>query len=202
MYGCCSSLNLRNGERKQRKKRRQPSALITWQTENGCLKPPGDIVKNTRTELKRPALSTRRNAIWRQDISVWAGTDLPSCPWNSAAPMQRNSQQTGDVICIFQNIRRRTQNPSLSKDARKEHALCGLMSEVGEIAAIYQKAHQGHPVRTSEVALELGDLLWFVAEMCDVLGYDMETVAKWNIEKLRTRYPEGFDARRSLYREG
>ena len=77
----------------------------------------------------------------------------------------------------------------------------GLMSEVGEIASIYQKKHQGHSVVTSEVALELGDLLWFAAELCDVLGYDLETIAKWNIDKLRRRYPEGFDAERSLNRE-
>lgn len=101
----------------------------------------------------------------------------------------------------YQVIARRTQNPALTKDERREHALCGLMSEVGEIAAVFQKKHQGHPVRTSEVALEIGDLLWFVAELCDVLGYDMDTVAKWNVDKLRERYPNGFDAQRSLHRE-
>lgn len=101
----------------------------------------------------------------------------------------------------YQALARRTQNKELAKADKREHALMGLMSEVGEIASIYQKRHQGHPVSTSEVALELGDLLWFVAELCDVLGYDMETVAKWNIDKLRRRYPEGFDAERSLNRE-
>lgn len=101
----------------------------------------------------------------------------------------------------YQALARRTQNKELAKADKREHALMGLMSEVGEIASIYQKKHQGHPISTSEVALELGDLLWFVAELCDVLGYDIETVAKWNIEKLRKRYPEGFDAERSLNRE-
>lgn len=101
----------------------------------------------------------------------------------------------------YQTLARRTQNKELAKTDKREHALMGLMSEVGEIAAIYQKKHQGHPISTSEVALELGDLLWFASELCDVLGYDMETVAKWNIDKLRRRYPEGFDAQRSLNRE-
>lgn len=101
----------------------------------------------------------------------------------------------------YQTLARRTQNKELAKSEKREHALMGLMSEVGEIASIYQKRHQGHSVVTSEVALELGDLLWFVSELCDVLGYDMETVAKWNIDKLRRRYPEGFDAERSLNRE-
>ena len=48
---------------------------------------------------------------------------------------------------------------------------------------------------------ELGDLLWFAAELADVLGVSLETVAGLNIDKLRRRYPEGFDAEHSLHRE-
>ena len=101
----------------------------------------------------------------------------------------------------YQALARRTQNPDISKDKKLKHALCGLMSEVGEIASHFQKEEQGHKLVTSEVAMEMGDVLWFVAELCDVLGYDMETVAKWNIEKLKERYPAGFSAEASIHRK-
>ena len=38
------------------------------------------------------------------------------------------------------------------------------------------------------------------SEACDALGVSMSTVASLNIYKLRARYPDGFDAERSLHR--
>ncbi len=40
-----------------------------------------------------------------------------------------------------------------------------------------------------------------IAEACAALGWNMETVMQTNIEKLRARYPEGFDAEHSLHRK-
>lgn len=72
---------------------------------------------------------------------------------------------------------------------------------MGEIHAIYQKKYQGHAVRTEKVIDEVGDLLWFAAELCDCLGVTMEYVCEANIAKLRKRYPNGFDAERSVHRD-
>ena len=41
----------------------------------------------------------------------------------------------------------------------------------------------------------------FIAELCDELGVSMDSVAMYNIDKLKRRYPSGFDAERSLHRE-
>ena len=84
---------------------------------------------------------------------------------------------------------------------RNEHALMGLASELGEICSHYQKVHQGHPIVVNDVIDELGDMLWFAAELCDVLRIGMDEVAARNIEKLMARYPEGFAAERSLNRD-
>ena len=48
---------------------------------------------------------------------------------------------------------------------------------------------------------EVGDILWFASEMCDVYNWDMGAVAEENIAKLRRRYPEGFSADKSVNRE-
>lgn len=100
----------------------------------------------------------------------------------------------------YQEAARRTQNPSLSPRDKLEHATWGLISEVGEITAIFQKMHQGHPVDTNALRKEIGDCLWFIAELCDTYHFDMGCVAEENIIKLRKRYPEGFKAEQSIHR--
>ena len=47
---------------------------------------------------------------------------------------------------------------------------------------------------------EMGDVLWYVAMMCESFGWNMEDVMQTNIDKLKARYPEGFSADRSLHR--
>lgn len=60
---------------------------------------------------------------------------------------------------------------------------------------------QGHVVVRSDLTKEIGDVLWMLAELCDVYGFDMDEVANENIEKLKKRYPEGFDPEKSIHRE-
>ena len=101
----------------------------------------------------------------------------------------------------YQELARRTQNFELSNRERMLHALHGLSAETGEIHSIFQKIYQGHSFDVDVVADEIGDLEWFVSELCDCLGLDMEEVCKRNIEKLKKRYPQGFDAERSVHRD-
>lgn len=100
----------------------------------------------------------------------------------------------------YQNAARRTQNPALTPRERLEHALWGLSAEVGEICGIHQKKYQGHPVNIPNLRKEIGDVQWFIAELCDTYKFDMGMIAEENIAKLRRRYPEGFDAEHSLHR--
>ena len=50
------------------------------------------------------------------------------------------------------------------------------------------------------MAEELGDVGWYLAVSADAIGYDLETIFQMNIDKLRARYPDGFDAEHSLHR--
>ena len=102
----------------------------------------------------------------------------------------------------YQDLARRTQNPKLTDGERLAHALMGLGSECGEILGIYQKMFQGHEVDEDKVVDEMGDLMWFVAELADCLNVELDFVAKHNIAKLLKRYPgAGFSAERSLHRD-
>lgn len=100
----------------------------------------------------------------------------------------------------YQAAARRTQNPRLSMQERKAHALHGLASEVGEIHALYQKVYQGHMLSSDALIKELGDELWFIAELCDVYELSLDDVAQVNIIKLKARYPDGFRTERSINR--
>ena len=101
----------------------------------------------------------------------------------------------------YQELARRTQNTDLDSVAKEMHALYGMASEVGEIHGIYQKMFQGHDGSRIKAIKELGDLLWFIAEYADSLEISLDEVAQCNIDKLRKRYPDGFDADRSVHRE-
>ena len=102
----------------------------------------------------------------------------------------------------YQDLARRTQNTKLTNRGRLDHALFGMASECGEILGIYQKEFQGHEVDEDKVVDEMGDLLWFVAELADCLNVELDFVARHNIDKLRKRYPgNGFDTERSLHRD-
>lgn len=100
----------------------------------------------------------------------------------------------------YQNLAARTINPELTNNELEKHALFGMVGEIGEIHSIYQKTYQGHRINPEHLKKELGDLLWFVAEFCTASEWTMEDIMQMNIDKLKSRYPEGFDTDNSLHR--
>lgn len=131
----------------------------------------------------------------------WVMSD-GSDPWefNHGEDGTLNFGGNGMTANEYQNLARRTQNRELTNEEIKMHALFGMCSEVGEIQALYQKEKQGHVVDDARAVSEVGDLLWFVAEFLDSLGYTMDEAMQHNIDKLKARYPEGFATERSLHR--
>ena len=87
------------------------------------------------------------------------------------------------------------------KEDMATHAVFGLCSEAGEVAGIFQKFYQGHPISMEHIKKELGDCMWMIAEACTAFDLDLDDVMQANITKLRDRYPDGFEAERSLHRQ-
>ena len=101
----------------------------------------------------------------------------------------------------YQELAARTINPDLTKKGQNMHSLHGLVGEVGEIHSIYQKQYQGHVIDHEHLKKELGDLMWFIAENCTANNWNLNDICEINIEKLKSRFPNGFEVDRSLNRK-
>lgn len=100
----------------------------------------------------------------------------------------------------YQRLAARTINQGLTFEEQKNHALHGMVGEIGEIHSIYQKMYQGHAFEHGHMMSEVGDLLWFIAEYCTAKGWSLDDIMQMNIDKLKARYPEGFEENKSLHR--
>lgn len=82
------------------------------------------------------------------------------------------------------------------------NASLGLSGETGELNDMIKKAiFHGHELEEEKVKKELGDIMWYVAMMCESFGFEMEEIMQMNIDKLKARYPEGFSEYDSLHRK-
>ena len=78
----------------------------------------------------------------------------------------------------------------------------GLCGEAGEVIDLIKKwVFQGHELWQDDVVEELGDVLWYAAILCEGIGTTMEEVMQKNIDKLKNRYPHGFEVERSVNRD-
>lgn len=65
----------------------------------------------------------------------------------------------------------------------------GLGGETGEVLEIVKKARRDcKEIDIPHLREELGDVLWYVANMCTSHGFDMEEIMEENVTKLNARY--------------
>ena len=74
-------------------------------------------------------------------------------------------------------------------------AAVGISAEGGEFMEIVKKmVFQGKPWNADNrehLIIELGDVLWYVAQACMSLEVSFDDVVATNVEKLKKRYPGG-----------
>ena len=63
----------------------------------------------------------------------------------------------------------------------------GLCGETGEVAEKVKKQVRDGVFNRHEVAKELGDVLWYLANICNDIGYNLDEIADLNLTKLRGR---------------
>ena len=93
----------------------------------------------------------------------------------------------------FQQAAKRTSAAPFPERERPMVQTLGLCGEAGEVAEMVKKASwHGKPVDQTRMADELGDVLWYVADLATHYGLSLELIALGNIDKLKGRYPDGF----------
>lgn len=95
------------------------------------------------------------------------------------------------------------------KESALEYLSLGLAAEAGEVADKVAKLYRGDKkpaglkpmeylnetveghIAREQLVDELGDVLWFVAQLSDLLGSDLNRVALKNLKKLNDRQKQG-----------
>ena len=94
----------------------------------------------------------------------------------------------------YQRLSRRT--AEYPREAWLSYPALGLAGEAGEVAEHAKKAirDDGGEItdeRRSAMAKELGDVLWYVAQLASELGLELDQIAETNLEKLLSRQRRG-----------
>jgi NTP pyrophosphatase (non-canonical NTP hydrolase) len=119
---------------------------------------------------------------------------------NKLNDLDRYQQAAGrtanmDIERVLERLNNNPQLVALLNDA------LGLAGEAGEFADHIKKVvYHGHELDEEYLAKELGDKLWYIADAARNLLLALSTVAGMNVNKLKERYPDGFDEQKSINR--
>ena len=81
------------------------------------------------------------------------------------------------------------------------NACLGLSGEVGEFNDMVKKwVFHEQELDIDHAKKEAGDICWYLAMLCESFGWNLEEIMQMNVDKLKERYPEGFDTDRANHR--
>ena len=137
-----------------------------------------NVVVTPPATTRYPAATTTPNAKWTEYLKF---TD---------AVTSNESKDTEAFIMRIRDLQ--TKGVSIE---RLLTAAIGINAEGGEFLEIVKKiAFQGKEFTAAEkehLKVELGDVLWYVAQACIALDLSLDDILARNISKLSARYPEG-----------
>lgn len=92
----------------------------------------------------------------------------------------------------YQQLANRTWNPPpRDKILDIVYLALGVANEGGEVAGKIKKVLRGDYTLSTEakdtIAHEIGDVLWYLSQLAQELGFDLDTIASMNIQKLESR---------------
>ena len=77
----------------------------------------------------------------------------------------------------------------------------GIAGEAGELIDMVKKfTFHSANLDHEHLKKEVGDLAWYMAMICQSMGWDLDEILQMNVDKLKARYPEGFSTERSAHR--
>ncbi len=110
------------------------------------------------------------------------------------APGASASSMPAMELSEYQRLSRRT--AEYPREAWLAYPALGLAGEAGEVAehakkAIRDDAGSVSQERRAAMAKELGDVLWYVAQLASELDLELDDIAQGNLDKLASRQRRG-----------
>lgn len=82
------------------------------------------------------------------------------------------------------------------------HMMLGMQTETAELSDVFKKhLAYGKDIDWVNIKEEIGDLMFYIANFCNMNVIDLEQVMQTNIDKLRARFPEKFTQENALNRD-
>lgn len=100
-----------------------------------------------------------------------------------------------DGVLSLNEYQKKAASTNLYRPGFEKTVCCslGISSEAGEVAGKVDKCiRKNHnvdftPEQKNDIALEIGDVLWFCAGLAEELGYTFKDIAQMNLDKLASR---------------
>ncbi len=74
----------------------------------------------------------------------------------------------------------------------------GLAGESGEVLDMVKKwVFHEKELDKDHLKKEIGDVMWYVAMLCESFSFSLDEILQINVDKLKARYPKGFDINRA-----
>jgi NTP pyrophosphatase (non-canonical NTP hydrolase) len=130
--------------------------------------------------------------VFEEDVCDTEGSPLLWLWWGQGEEMKFSE---------YQDVSTRTMPKGLSRGDLLSNLCLVLAGESGEFVDLMKKhLYHGHHLDVEAVKSEMGDILWYLSSLAVALGVDLGDVAEINVDKLKSRYPNGFDSERSRTR--
>lgn len=82
------------------------------------------------------------------------------------------------------------------------NACLGLSGEVGEFNDMIKKwIFHEKELDIEHAKKEAGDIMWYMAMLCESFDWDLDEIMQMNVDKLKARYPQGFDVDKANHRK-
>jgi len=78
----------------------------------------------------------------------------------------------------------------------------GIAGEAGDVASCIKKTYSHHNDQIQGIRENLGDTLWYIAQICNFYQWKLDDIMSENIEKLKKRYADGHFTYESAKRDG
>ena len=192
--------------------------FMTWCNERACDGRWGMVEAMVSIDLMveiRKLLPWKREKVWREQYEKQVLdeivdpinqkiliNELAASTPNTTKATTHKKENSAMTINEYQALALRTESRITTDPVpyiRVLEGLMGLNGEAGEAIDLMKKVlFQGHEF--DHLAKELGDIAWYLAVTADAIGYDLETIFQMNVDKLKARYPDGFDSEHSQHR--